>query len=86
MIRWEYAHLFVAMRGNSHVVASINGQPLDFQRHPQAPWDVLNAMGAEGWEFVTAMPTSPMQLVRSGGQDVPECYWILYLKRPRPVE
>ena len=31
MIRWEYAHLFVVMHGNSHVVAGINGRVLDYR-------------------------------------------------------
>lgn len=83
MIRWEYAHLFVGMHGNDHVVAGLNGQVLDFHRDPQTPWDMLNTLGAEGWEFVAATPTTPMRLVREGQQEVAECYWIFYLKRPR---
>jgi hypothetical protein len=82
MIKWEYAHLFVAMHGNTHVVAGINGQVLDYQRHPQTPWDVLNAMGQQGWEFVAAIPTTPMQVVRDRNTEVAECYWMFYLKRP----
>ena len=56
MIRWEYATLFVGMRGNDHVVAGLNGQVLDFQTNPQTPWDVLNQMGNEGWELVATVP------------------------------
>ena len=85
MITWEYAYVFVGIRGSDHIVAGINGQPLDVRGQPQTPWEVLNAMGAEGWEFVTAMPTAPLQLVRQGQEDVPESYWIFYLKRPRGV-
>jgi hypothetical protein len=82
MIKWQYGHIFVAMHGNSHVVAGINGQLLDYQRNPQTPWDVLNAMGREGWELVTALPTTPMQYVREGKGEVAECFWVFYLKRP----
>ena len=82
MIRWEYAHIFVGMRGRDHVVAGINGQVQDFQNNPQTPWDVLNAMGAEGWELVSAVPTSPIQTVRRGQEEINEGYWIFYLKRP----
>ena len=78
MIRWEYSTLFVGMRGNDHVVAGINGQVLDFQSNPQTPWDVLNRMGAEGWELVTAVPTSPFLTATAGH----EAYWLFYLKRP----
>ena len=78
MIRWEYATIFVGMRGNDHVVAGINGQVLDFQSNPQTPWDVLNRMGAEGWELVTAVPTSPFLTAKAGH----EAYWLFYLKRP----
>lgn len=85
MIKWEYATLFVGMRGSDHVVAAIDGQPLDFQNNPRTPWDVLNSMGAEGWEFVTAVPTSPLQTVRQSGEDIVEGYWIFYLKRPRDL-
>jgi hypothetical protein len=83
VIRWEYAYLFVGMRGSEHVVASLNGQPMDIQNNPQTPWDVMNGMGAEGWELVTAVPTSPLQNTRQGGEQVVEGYWIFYLKRPR---
>ncbi len=83
MIQWEYAHIFVAVHGSSHVVAGVNGQVLDYQRNPQAPWEVLNALGAEGWEFVTALPTTPIQMVTEGKAEVPESYWIFYLKRPK---
>lgn len=82
MIRWEYAYLFVGMRGSDHVVASLNGQPMDIQRNPQTPWDVLNQMGQQGWEFVSAVPTSPLQTTRQGGEPTVEGYWIFYLKRP----
>jgi hypothetical protein len=82
VIRWEYATLFVGMRGNDHVVAGINGRVLDFQNNAQTPWDVLNQMGSEGWELVTAVPTSPLQTVRRGRDEVTEGYWIFYLKRP----
>ena len=78
MIRWEYATLFVGMRGNDHVVAGINGRVLDFQTNPQTPWDVLNQMGGEGWELVTALPTSPFLSATQGH----EAYWLFYLKRP----
>ncbi|CAA9296715.1 MAG: hypothetical protein AVDCRST_MAG77-5640 [uncultured Chloroflexi bacterium] len=83
MIRWEYAYLFVGMRGSDHVVASLNGRPVDIQNNPQTPWDVMNTMGAEGWEFVAAVPTSPLQNTRQAGEQVVEGYWIFYLKRPR---
>ena len=83
MIRWEYATLFVGMRGNDHVVAGINGQVLDFQNNPQTPWDVLNQMGGEGWELVGTVPTSPLQTTRRGREEVVEGYWFFYLKRPR---
>ena len=83
MIRWEYATLFVGMRGSDHVVAGINGQVLDFQNNPQTPWDVLNQMGGEGWELVATVPTSPIQSTRRGREEVVEGYWMFYLKRPR---
>jgi len=83
MIQWEYAYLYVGMRGSDHVVAGMNGRVLDFQNNPETPWDVLNRMGAEGWELVTAVPTSPLQTVRHAGEQVVEGYWIFYLKRPR---
>ena len=82
MIRWEYATMFVGMRGNDHVVAGINGQVLDFQKNPETPWDVLNRMGADGWELVAAVPISPLQTVRRGREEITEGYWIFYLKRP----
>ena len=78
MIRWEYATLFVGMRGSDHVVAGINGQPQDVKNNPETPWDVLNRMGAEGWELSAVVPTSPFSESRQGA----EAYWLFYLKRP----
>jgi hypothetical protein len=83
VIKWEYTYLFVGMRGADHIVAGIGGRAIDFQNDPRTPWDVLNAMGADGWEFVAAVPTSPVQAVRHGDDVVTEGYWIFYLKRPR---
>lgn len=85
MIHWEYAHLFVGMRGNDHVVAGINGEPQDVVHNAQAPWDVLNRMGADGWELVAVVPTSPLQTIRSGHEELAEGYWMFYLKRPLPA-
>ena len=86
MIKWQYAHIFFGMRGSDHVVASIDGRVLDFQNNPRTPWDVLNELGAEGWELVTTLPTQPVQTVRRGNQEIAEGYWIIYLKRPLPAE
>lgn len=82
MIAWQYAYLIVAVRGE-HVVASIDGMPVDL-RAARTPWDVLNELGADGWEMVSALPTAPMQVVRdASNRDVAESFWIFYLKRPR---
>ncbi len=85
MIAWQYAYLFVVIRGGDHLVASIDGVILDLSREQRTPWDVLNQLGADGWELVTAVPTAPMTIVRdpSTNHEVPESFWIFYLKRPR---
>lgn len=83
MIPWQYAYLIVAVRGGEHVVASIDGMPVDL-RAARTPWDVLNELGADGWEMISALPTAPMQVVRdASNRDVAESFWIFYLKRPR---
>ncbi|NCA13692.1 MAG: hypothetical protein EBS89_06100 [Proteobacteria bacterium] len=83
MIAWQYAYLIVAVRGGEHVVASIDGMPVDLST-ARTPWDVLNELGADGWELTSALPTAPMQVVRDTSQrDVAESFWIFYLKRPR---
>lgn len=83
MIAWQYAYLIVVIRGGEHVVASIDGMPVDL-RAARTPWDVLNELGADGWEMVSALPTAPMQVVRdTSNRDVAESFWIFYLKRPR---
>lgn len=83
MIAWQYAYLIVVIRGGDHVVASIDGIIQDL-RSARTPWEVLNELGTDGWEMVSALPTAPMQVVRDpSNRDVAESYWIFYLKRPR---
>jgi hypothetical protein len=83
---WEYAR-FVATaprlidRSDDRddiVVIAINAIVQDYKSSPASPWDVLNAMGKEGWELVTVVatvPPSPTSMRPTG-------VWEYVLKRP----
>jgi hypothetical protein len=67
----------VPIRGELELSAvQVSGHMWDYEREPIAPDDLLNIMGAEGWELVS--------VITLGLSESPEeTVWKYMLKRPR---
>jgi hypothetical protein len=75
---WEYASFIVSSVNEGTKVISINGQVQNPGSSP-GPFQVLNEMGAEGWELVSVhalIPPSPNAVAPRG-------VWEYVLKRQR---
>lgn len=77
--QWEYANFWVSSVNDTIKVITINGQIQDPSGTERSSWQVLNQMGAEGWELVAihaVVPPSPNAIAPRG-------VWEYVLKRPR---
>lgn len=75
---WEYANFVTSSVSDGTKVISINGQIQNPDTAP-GPFQVLNEMGAEGWELVSVhalIPPSPNAVTPRG-------VWEYVLKRQR---
>ena len=85
MLGWEYARILVAPPriidrsdvGDERVVITINGHLQDYKKNPANPYDILNSMGAEGWELITVLALVPS----SPNFPLPTGIWEYVLKR-----
>ena len=55
----EYARFVAMSTYDADFVTMINGVIQDWTAKPQKPFEVLNAMGAEGWELATVIDEVP---------------------------